>query len=146
VDYNRDGHLDLFVSNYVDIDFNNMPKPGEHSTCSWKGVPVNCGPRGLKTGRHSLYRNNGDGTFTDVSHEAGIDKATDTYGMTVVAADLDGDGWQDIFVACDSTPSLLFMNSLRHLSLSETSLSVAASPLCEPQPSNCLMASSRLSP
>ena len=111
VDYNRDGHLDLFVSNYVDIDFNNMPKPGENPTCNWKGVPVNCGPRGLKTGKHSLYRNNGDGTFADVSHDAGIDRATQTYGMTVIAADLDGDGWQDIFVACDSTPSLLFMNN-----------------------------------
>ena len=111
VDYNRDGHLDLFVSNYVRFSFEHAPVPGENSNCNWKGVPVECGPRGLPTGRHSLYRNNGDGTFTDVSQLAGIAKATESYGMTVVAADFDEDGWPDIFVACDSTPSLLFMNN-----------------------------------
>jgi hypothetical protein len=111
VDYNRDGHLDLFVSNYIRFDLAKAPVPGETSTCNWKGVPVNCGPRGLPPGHHSLYRNNGDGTFTDVSKESGIAKATEGYGMTVVAADFDEDGWPDIFVACDSTPSLLFMNN-----------------------------------
>ena len=111
VDYNRDGHLDLFVSNYIRFSFEHAPVPGEKSTCNFKGVPVNCGPRGLPTGRHSLYRNNGDGTFTDVTKQAGIDLATESYGMTVVAADFDEDGWPDIFVACDSTPSLLFMNN-----------------------------------
>jgi enediyne biosynthesis protein E4 len=111
VDYNRDGHLDLFVSNYVRFSFEHAPVPGENSNCNWKGVPVECGPRGLPTGRHSLYRNNGDGTFTDVSQQAGISEATESYGMTVVAADFDEDGWPDIFVACDSTPSLLFMNN-----------------------------------
>jgi hypothetical protein len=111
VDYNRDGHVDLFVSNYVRFSFEHAPVPGENSNCNWKGVPVECGPRGLPTGRHSLYRNNGDGTFTDVSQQAGIAKATESYGMTVVAADFDEDGWPDIFVACDSTPSLLFMNN-----------------------------------
>ncbi|HXY04754.1 MAG TPA: CRTAC1 family protein [Terriglobales bacterium] len=111
LDYNRDGHLDLFVSNYVRFSFEHAPVPGENVNCNWKGVPVECGPRGLPTGRHSLYRNNGDGTFTDVSKESGIASATESYGMTVVAADLDEDGWTDIFVACDSTPSLLFMNN-----------------------------------
>ncbi|HUK24457.1 MAG TPA: CRTAC1 family protein [Terriglobales bacterium] len=111
VDYNRDGHLDLFVSNYVRFSFEHAPVPGENSTCTWKGIPVECGPRGLPTGRHSLYRNNGDGTFTDVSQQSGIAKATGCYGMTVVAADFDEDGWPDIYVACDSTPSLLFMNN-----------------------------------
>jgi hypothetical protein len=111
LDYNRDGHLDLFVSNYVRFSFEHAPVPGENVNCNWKGVPVECGPRGLPTGRHSLYRNNGDGTFTDVSQQAGIASATECYGMTVVAADLDEDGWTDIFVACDSTPSLLFMNN-----------------------------------
>ena len=77
LDYNRDGHLDLFVSNYIRFSFEHAPIPGEFSTCNWKGVPVNCGPRGLPTGRHSLYRNNGDGTFTDVTKQAGIDVATD---------------------------------------------------------------------
>lgn len=111
LDYNRDGNLDLFVSNYVRFSFEHAPVPGENVNCNWKGVPVECGPRGLPTGLHSLYRNNGDGTFTDVSKQAGIAGATGSYGMTVVAADLDEDGWTDIFVACDSTPSLLFMNN-----------------------------------
>ncbi|HTC48578.1 MAG TPA: CRTAC1 family protein [Candidatus Aquilonibacter sp.] len=111
VDYNRDGHLDLFVSNYIRFSFEHAPVPGESSTCNWKGIPVNCGPRGLPTGRHSLYRNNGDGTFTDVTKQSGIAAATESYGMTVVTADFDEDGWPDIFVACDSTPSLLFMNN-----------------------------------
>ena len=111
LDYNRDGLLDLFVSNYVDFSFGHAPVPGENVNCDWKGVPVECGPRGLPTGRHSLYRNNGDGTFTDVSKEAGISNSSECYGMTVIAADLDEDGWPDIFIACDSTPSLLFINN-----------------------------------
>ncbi len=111
VDYDRDGHLDLFVSNYVRFSLKYAPVPGQNSSCSWKGIPVECGPRGLPTGKHALYRNNGDGTFTDVSERAGIARATPSYGMTVVAADFDEDGWQDIYVACDSTPSLLFMNN-----------------------------------
>ncbi len=110
VDYNRDGHLDLFVSNYLKFDFEHVPKPGATVNCEWKGIPVNCGPRGMPYGQHLLYRNNGDGTFTDVSVEAGIAKPWPSYGMTVVAADFDEDGWPDIYVACDSTPSLLFMN------------------------------------
>ena len=111
VDYARDGHLDLFVSNYVRFSFENAAAPGENANCRWKGIPVECGPRGLGTGRNSLYRNNGDGTFTDVTQRAGISHSAATYGMTVVAADFDEDGWQDIYVACDSTPSLLFMNN-----------------------------------
>jgi hypothetical protein len=111
VDYDRDGHLDLFVSNYIRFDLQHAPVPGENSTCNWKGVPVNCGPRGLPPGRHWLYHNNGDGTFTDVTKKAGLDVTVESYGMTVVVADFDEDGWPDIFVACDSTPSLLFMNN-----------------------------------
>lgn len=116
IDYNRDGFLDLFVSNYVDFDPNKVPKPGQSSYCNWKGVPVNCGPRGLPPGSHSLYRNNGPNangvvTFTDVSIESGISKAKGSYGMTAVAADFDGDGWPDIYVACDSTSSFFFRNN-----------------------------------
>ena len=111
VDYNRDGHLDLFVSNYLQFDFKRVPKPGANSSCTWKGIPVECGPRGLPPGYHSLYRNNGDGTFTDVSRQAGISDLRGSYGMTVVAADFNEDGWPDIYVACDSTPSLLLMNT-----------------------------------
>lgn len=111
VDYNRDGNLDLFVSNYVRFSLEHAPVPGTNTNCNWKGIPVECGPRGLPRGRHSLYRNNGDGTFTDVSEQSGVAKATESYGMTVVAADFDEDGWPDIYVACDSTPSLLLMNN-----------------------------------
>lgn len=111
LDYNRDGHLDLFVSNYLEFDFKSVPKPGENRYCTWKGLPVECGPRGLPPGYHSLYRNNGDGTFTDVSGPAGISQVQASYGMTAVSADFTGAGWPDILVACDSTPSLLLINS-----------------------------------
>jgi len=110
VDYDRDGNLDLFVSNYVQFDLEHASKPGANVNCTWKGIAVNCGPRGLTPGVNSLYRNNGDGTFTDVTQQAGISAARNGYGMTVVAADFNEDGWPDIYVACDSTPSLLFMN------------------------------------
>lgn len=111
VDIDRDGFLDLYVSNYIDFDLNNTPKPGENPNCNWKGVPVSCGPRGLKTARHWLYRNRGDGTFEDISEKAGIARYDKSFGMSVVAFDVDEDGWQDIYNACDSTPSLLFRNN-----------------------------------
>jgi hypothetical protein len=111
VDYDRDGKLDLFVSNYLVFDPQSVPRPGEAGACNYLGVPVSCGPRGLPYGRHSLYRNNGDGTFTDVTAASGIGKAAGGFGLTAVAADFDNDGWPDIYVACDSTPSLLFLNN-----------------------------------
>jgi hypothetical protein len=111
VDYNRDGHLDLFLSSYLQFDFKSVPKPGENANCNWKGIPVNCGPRGLPPGNFSLLRNNGKGRFEDVSEAAGIKKTFTGYGMTVIAADFDNDGWPDIYVACDSMPSLMFMNN-----------------------------------
>ncbi len=111
VELGRSGHLDLFVANYTGFDFSRVPLPGSAANCSWKGVPVSCGPRGLPLGRHSLYRNKGDGTFQDVSDEAGIAEKKDSYGMTAVAADFAGDGWQDIYLAADSTPSLFFVNA-----------------------------------
>jgi enediyne biosynthesis protein E4 len=110
VDYDRDGHLDLFVANYLSTTLEKLPKPGENPDCTWKGVAVNCGPRGLPTGYAQLFHNNGDGTFTDVSKKSGVAAASDSYPMTVVAADFDNDGWPDIYVACDSTPSWLFRN------------------------------------
>ncbi|MFQ5968152.1 MAG: CRTAC1 family protein [Acidimicrobiia bacterium] len=110
VDYDRDGWLDLFVSNYLQFDLERTPSKGSGVTCYWKGVPVNCGPRGLPMGEHSLYRNQGDGTFHDVTEESGVAGAGPGYGMTAVAADFDRDGWVDIYVACDSTPSLFFRN------------------------------------
>ncbi len=110
VDYDRDGRLDLFVANYLNTTLEKLPKPGENSDCTWKGVPVNCGPRGLPPGFVQLFHNNGDGTFTDVSKASGVSAASGSYPMTVVAADYDNDGWPDIYVACDSTPSWLFRN------------------------------------
>ncbi len=110
VDYNRDGHLDLFVANYLDWTIESAQQPGANSNCKWKGVEVNCGPRGLKPGGCKLYRNNGNGTFTDVSEASGV-AAARGYAMTSVAGDFDNDGWPDIYVACDSSMSLLFRNN-----------------------------------
>ena len=109
VDYDRDGHLDLFVANYIDMDLKTAPVP-ESGPCLYKGVMVACGPPGLVGGKNILYHNNGDGTFTDVSEKAGIFSASGTYGLGVLAADLDNDGWPDIYVADDSTASALYQN------------------------------------
>ena len=111
IDYDRDGHLDLFVANYVEADLERLPLPGQGNNCEWKGVPVFCGPRGMRGTKNYLYRNNGDGTFTEVSEEAGIHTPNGYYGMTSVVTDVDEDGWQDIYVACDSTPSILYRNN-----------------------------------
>jgi hypothetical protein len=110
VDYDRDGHLDLFVASYLDTTLEKLPRPGENPDCRYRGVPVNCGPRGLPTGYAQLFRNNGNGTFTEVSQASGVSAARGGYPMTAVAADYDNDGWPDIYVACDSTPSWLFRN------------------------------------
>ena len=110
LDYDRDGHLDLFVSNYVDLHMDQLPRPGANPYCNFKGVPVNCGPRGLPTPRNYLYHNQGDGTYRDVTAQAGLLRAPRSYSMTAVAADLGSSGWTDLYVASDSTPSLLFMN------------------------------------
>ena len=110
IDYDRDGLLDIFVANYVDLDLANVPKPGSSKTCEWKGIPVWCGPHGLPPGHNALYHNNGDGTFTDVSAKAGIPGRGSCYGLGAVTADFDNDGWPDVYVACDQTPSLLYHN------------------------------------
>jgi hypothetical protein len=110
VDYDRDGYLDLFIANYVDLDLAKTARPGQGDYCTWKGIPVMCGPRGLPLGKNVLYRNNGDGTFTDVTDASGISKPGGRYSLGVVAADFDNDGWPDIYVACDMTPSLMFHN------------------------------------
>jgi len=110
VDYDRDGKLDFVVANYADIDLAKIPKPGSGEFCEWKGLAVMCGPRGLPKARNYLYHNRGDGTFEDLSDKAGIWKPGGRYGLGVVAADFDNDGWPDIYVACDMTPSLLYRN------------------------------------
>src|SRR6202451_2500896 len=111
VDYDRDGRLDLVVANYVDFDLATAPAPGERATCIWKGVPVMCGPRGLPGAKNILYHNKGDGTFEDVTAKAHIDRTDGHYAFSVSTLDFDEDGWPDIFIACDSTPSVLYRNN-----------------------------------
>jgi enediyne biosynthesis protein E4 len=111
VDYDRDGRLDLFVANYLAFDIASAREPGQGQNCLWKGIPVNCGPKGLPTDTNLLYHNEGDGTFKDVSEASGIAKVTGRYPMSVAAADLDGDGWPDLYVACDSTSAIFYRNN-----------------------------------
>jgi hypothetical protein len=110
LDYDKDGDLDLFVANYVDFDMSKTPAKGSNQYCLWKGTPVMCGPRGLPAGRNLLYQNNGDRTFTDVSEKSGVTKPTGRYAFTSLVSDYDNDGWPDIYVACDSTPNILYHN------------------------------------
>ena len=110
VDYDRDGRLDLAVASYLQFDRSTVPAPGSSGYCQWKGIPVMCGPRGLPFARNRLFRNSGEGKFTDVSDASGIGKASGCYAFTVIASDVNGDGYPDLYVACDSTPSLLFVN------------------------------------
>ncbi|HEU5337540.1 MAG TPA: CRTAC1 family protein [Terriglobales bacterium] len=111
VDYDRDGKLDLMVANYVDFDLATAPKPGDRPTCLWKGVPVMCGPRGLTPAKNILYHNLGNGAFEDVSAKSHIDHAAGYYSLSVTPLDYDNDGWPDVYVACDSTPSILYHNN-----------------------------------
>ncbi|GGA72384.1 RNA-binding protein [Edaphobacter acidisoli] len=109
LDYDRDGHLDLFVANYIDFDIKTAPIPSA-AGCEYKGIQVACGPPGLQGGKNILYHNNGDGTFTDVSAKSGILDTIGTYGLSVAVCDFDNDGWPDIYVANDSMPATLYQN------------------------------------
>ncbi|MGA3225450.1 MAG: CRTAC1 family protein [Acidobacteriaceae bacterium] len=111
VDYDRDGKLDLVVANYVHFDIKTAPRPGEGQMCIWKGVPVMCGPRGLDSTPNVLYHNLGGGRFANVSVPSGIDKTNGHYCLGVSTLDYNRDGWPDIYVACDSTPSILYRNN-----------------------------------
>lgn len=110
LDYDRDGRLDLFAANYVKLDLATTPKPGQGKYCVWKEIPVMCGPRGLPLAANVLYHQEPDGRFRDVSLTAGILKPGGRYALQAVSADFDNDGWPDLYVACDMTPSLLFRN------------------------------------
>jgi len=110
LDYDKDGYLDLFVASYIDFDPKTAPLP-ETGPCLYKGVMVACGPPGLTGGVNMLYRNNGNGTFTDVSEKSGVTKANGTYGLGVLVADFDNDTWPDIYVANDSSPAALYQNN-----------------------------------
>jgi enediyne biosynthesis protein E4 len=111
VDYDRDGKLDLMVANYVDYHSAAAFAPGERASCMWKGVAVMCGPRGLPWAKNILYHNLGNGTFEDVTKKAKIDQTNGHYGFSVSTLDYDDDGWPDIYVACDSTASILYHNN-----------------------------------
>ncbi len=126
LDYDRDGHLDLFIANYVSFDPSKAPKPGESAYCRYNDIAVPCGPLGFAGGTNILYRNRGNGTFVDVSEESGIAnprgastmvfvgsnwQPRGSYGMGAASADFDNDGWPDIYVACDSAASLLYRNN-----------------------------------
>ncbi|HXW06381.1 MAG TPA: CRTAC1 family protein [Vicinamibacterales bacterium] len=111
VDYDLDGRLDLAITSYLTFDRARVAVPGSSGYCLWKGMPVMCGPRGLPFARHRLFRNLGDGKFSDVSDASGVGKVSDCYGFTVIATDVNNDGRPDLYVACDSTPSLLFVNN-----------------------------------
>src|SRR6267154_1846287 len=111
LDYDRDGKLDLRVANYVDYDSATSLAPCERPSCIWKGVPVMCGPRGLPWAKNILYRNLGNGTFEDVTAKAHIDQTNGHYAFSVSTFDYDDDGWPDIYVACDSTASILYRNN-----------------------------------
>ncbi len=110
-DYDRDGRLDLFVANYLKFDLAAAAEPGSGANCTWKGVPVNCGPKGLPAETNLLYHNEGAGRFGDVSSASGIDRVSGRYSMTAIAADFDADGWADIYVASDSTAAILYRNN-----------------------------------
>jgi enediyne biosynthesis protein E4 len=110
LDYDKDGDLDLYVSHYVRLDFKSLPPRGSNNLCKYRGFPVMCGPRGLEGAPDAFYRNNGDGTFTDVTAQAGLKELRPLYGLGVAIGDCNNDGWPDIYVANDSCPSYLYVN------------------------------------
>ena len=109
-DYDRDGWVDLFVSHYVDFHLDDLPAFGSRQTCKYRGIDVQCGPRGLKGSSSNLYHNNGDGTFTDVSKKAGIRASPNAFGLTAVWSDFDDDGHLDLFLANDAGRNYLYQN------------------------------------
>ncbi len=111
-DYDNDGNLDLYVAGYVDLDLNHLPEFGQGPFCTYRGIAVSCGPRGLKGGRDRLFHNNGDGTFTDVTEKLNIDPDS-YYGLGVLWLDYDQDGCLDLYIANDSSPSLLYHNDCK---------------------------------
>jgi hypothetical protein len=111
LDYDRDGYLDLFVANYLEFNLERAELPGANPFCTWKGLRVFCGPRGYPGGHNILYHNRGGRSFADLTQKAGMALSDLHYNLSVVSSDFDDDGWPDIYVACDSSPSLLYRNN-----------------------------------
>src|SRR5215471_5539011 len=109
-DYDGDGFVDLAVANYVDLHLNDLPAFGSSATCRYRGIDVQCGPRGLKGAGDSLFHNNGDGSFSDVSKKTGLDDPDGYYGLGVTWVDFNNSGRPDLYVANDSTPNFLYRN------------------------------------
>ena len=127
LDYDNDGHADLFVANYLKFDPGATPPPGANPYCWYRGLAGSCGPRGLPFERNILYHANGDGTFTDVSEASGIAEPDRNYSLSVLTGDFNHDGLVDIYVACDQTPSLLYINK-GHGKFAEEALLRGAAP------------------
>ena len=109
-DYDRDGRLDLFVSRYVKVDLENLPEFGKGKTCEFRGIAVQCGPRGLPGTSDLLFHNDGNGHFTEVGEKAGVSDPRAYFGLGIAWFDYNQDGWPDLYVANDSTPSFLYLN------------------------------------
>jgi hypothetical protein len=110
-DYDRDGYVDLFVSRYVQVDVNRLPKFGRDKTCTFRSIPVECGPWGRLGEGDLLFHNRGDGTFEEVSERAGVHDPEARYGLGVAWCDYDNDGWPDLFVANDASANYLYHNN-----------------------------------
>jgi hypothetical protein len=121
VDYDRDGLLDLVVATYVDFKVSTAPLPGQNASCLWKGVPVMCGPRGLKPSTNLLFHNTGNGRFANVTQSSGVSHTAGHYCFSVSTLDYNNDGWPDIYIACDSAPSILYRNN-RDCSFTDTAV------------------------
>ena len=111
VDYDRDGKLDVAIANYVHFDLAHTPAPGQAAGCIWKGTPVMCGPRGLPSAPNTLLHNLGNGRFQDVSKASGVEQTVGHYCFSITTLDYNDDGWPDLYVACDSTPAILYRNN-----------------------------------
>jgi enediyne biosynthesis protein E4 len=110
-DYDRDGYVDLFVPRYMYVDINKLPEFGSDAKfCRYRGVPVQCGPRGLPGESDLLFHNRGDGTFEDVSKKAGVDDPSHYLGMQGLWTDFDMDGYPDLFVTNDGGPNYVYHN------------------------------------